>query len=51
MLNAWPQCSEPVTFGGGIAIEYGFFDDDGSARKYPRSSHVAYQRASVAAGS
>jgi hypothetical protein len=43
--------SEPVTFGGGMTIEYGFFVDAGSARKYPRSSHIGYHRASTAAGS
>ena len=21
--NAWPMCSEPVTFGGGIMMQYG----------------------------
>jgi hypothetical protein len=23
-LSAWPICNEPVTFGGGMTIEYGF---------------------------
>ena len=33
MSSAWPMCSEPVTFGGGMTIENGFFFDGSSGRK------------------
>jgi hypothetical protein len=32
-LRPWPMCSEPVTFGGGMTIAYGFLGEAGSARK------------------
>ena len=31
--SAWPMCSEPVTFGGGITIENGAFGACASAWK------------------
>ncbi|CAM5363760.1 hypothetical protein SAVIM40S_07366 [Streptomyces avidinii] len=31
--KAWPRCSEPVTFGGGMTIVYGGFSLAGSAVK------------------
>jgi hypothetical protein len=42
--------SAPVTFGGGIAIEYGGFPESGSARVTPDSSHLRIQRGSTSAG-
>ena len=50
-MSAWPQWSEPVTFGGGMTIAYGRFGEAASARKYPRSSHKPYQRGSTLTGS
>ena len=47
-LRAWPMCSMPVTFGGGITTEYGVPPSDGSAWKYPFFSHIGYHLASAA---
>jgi hypothetical protein len=51
LLSAWPMCSEPVTFGGGITMQYGVPGRVASVWKKPRFSHSGYQRASAAAGS
>ena len=51
LLSAWPMWSEPVTFGGGMTMQYGFALENGSARKYPRSSHTPYQVSSAWRGS
>ncbi len=32
-VKAWPMCRAPVTFGGGITMQYGVFGEAGSARK------------------
>ena len=33
LLSACPMCSEPVTLGGGITMQYGFFGEAASAWK------------------
>ena len=33
LFSAWPMWSEPVTFGGGMTMQYGFALEKGSARK------------------
>ena len=38
----------PVTFGGGIGMQYGGPSPEGA--KYPCASHLAYQRVSMSAG-
>ncbi len=43
-LSAWPMCSEPVTFGGGITMLKRGLPDEGSALKAPMDSQNAYQR-------
>ncbi len=50
-VKAWPMCSDPVTFGGGITIAKAGLSDAGSARKNPLSSQKAYQRRSTSLGS
>src|SRR4030095_6822833 len=47
--NACPMCSEPVTFGGGIMMQYGLPLPRGS--KYPACSHSRYSDCSSACGS
>jgi hypothetical protein len=42
--------SAPVTFGGGIAMEYGGLPEAGSARVTPEASHLWIQRGSTSAG-
>ena len=47
-VSAWPRCREPVTLGGGRTMEKAGRDRSfSSAWKYPRSSHVRYQRGST----
>ena len=45
LLSAWPICSEPVTFGGGITMEngfaFGFFFSAAPARKAFAFSHAS----------
>src|SRR5258708_9408522 len=48
--SAWPTCSEPFTFGGGITIVNGGAADDASAVNRPRSSQNRYRRTSTSAG-
>ena len=50
-VKAWPMCSEPVTFGGGMTIAKRGFFDCGSAVKNPLFSQKAYQRRSTSFGS
>src|SRR5690242_10991874 len=47
--HACPMCSDPVTFGGGIAIVYGSRSARAPtpARKYPPSSQNRYHRGST----
>ena len=33
LFSAWPMWREPVTFGGGMTMQYGFALEKGSARK------------------
>ena len=49
LLKAWPMCSAPVTFGGGIMIENGCAPGFAfaPARKAPASAHAAEIRASL----
>ena len=39
LSSAWPTCSEPVTFGGGMTIEKAGLGDEASALKSPFSTH------------
>ncbi len=50
-VNAWPMCSDPVTFGGGMTIAKGVLPDVGSARKNPSLSQNSLQRGSTSFGS
>ena len=51
-LSAWPMCSEPVTFGGGTAIEkFSAASPSGSGLKMPASIQRANTRDSTSAGS
>jgi hypothetical protein len=50
LLSACPMCNSPVTFGSGIMTAYGRLAS-GTAWKYPRAIHAAYQRFSVSPGS
>jgi hypothetical protein len=43
--------STPVTFGGGMTMEYAGFGEAGSAAKQPFCSQKAYHFASMAGGS
>ena len=47
------MCSEPVTFGGGMTIEYGFAPGSAAApaRNACRASHSSVMRGSIAAAS
>src|SRR6185369_9786910 len=45
------MCSAPVTFGGGITMEYGFLSEVAAARKYPLVSHSKYHLFSTSWGS
>eukprot|EP00982_Pelagococcus_subviridis_P005107 29475-Pelagococcus_subviridis.AAC.7 len=45
---AWPMCSAPVTFGGGIAIVNGSPTASSEGLKHPCDSHHSYRRSSVA---
>mmetsp|Transcript_8804 Transcript_8804/g.16290 ORF Transcript_8804/g.16290 Transcript_8804/m.16290 type:complete len:210 (-) Transcript_8804:235-864(-) len=48
---AWPMCSLPVTFGGGIEMTKHCWSESPSAGlKYPDSSHHLYSRSSTSAG-
>src|SRR5690554_5669757 len=53
LLKAWPICSAPVTFGGGIMMENGLASGPAlaPATKASRLSHRSRIRASAAAGS
>ena len=51
VLIAWPRCSAPVTFGGGMTMLYGSPDLAGSAAKHFSSSQTRVASASTAAGS
>src|SRR5512135_1414901 len=48
-LSAWPMCSEPVTFGGGMTMLNRGLSDSGLARNAPLDSQNAYQRGSTSA--
>src|SRR6266571_4265092 len=48
--RAWPMCSEPVTFGGGITIVYAGRSLPASARKYPADTHRSYLGCSTSPG-
>src|SRR5215469_1198448 len=48
--RAWPICSEPVTFGGGITMVYDGAFEPASAVKYPASTHASYRRGSTSPG-
>jgi hypothetical protein len=50
-VKAWPMCSDPVTFGGGITIAKGGLPERGSALKNPLFSQKAYHRRSTSFGS
>ena len=51
-LSAWPMCSAPVTFGGGIAIEkFSSGDPSGSGCKRPEASQRSNTRGSASPGS
>ena len=51
-LSAWPMCSAPVTFGGGIAIEkFSSGEPSGSGWKSPDCSQRSNTRGSASAGS
>src|ERR1700712_1164009 len=51
-LSAWPMCSAPVTFGGGIAIEkFSAGEPSDSGWKIPDSSQRATMRGSTSEGS
>src|SRR5437667_6801459 len=51
LLIACPRCSAPVTFGGGITMQYGSPGAAGSAWKHPSASHTRYASDSTDAGS
>jgi hypothetical protein len=52
LLRAWPMCSEPVTFGGGITMVKGTASRRSGrpALKARLSSHTTDMRASISAG-
>ena len=51
-LSAWPMCSTPVTFGGGIAIEkFSSGAPAGSGWKARTASQRSNTRGSASAGS
>ena len=51
-LSAWPMCSAPVTFGGGIAIEkFSSGVPSASGVNQPPSIQLAKTRPSTSAGS
>ena len=51
-LSAWPMCSAPVTFGGGIAIEkFSCGEPSGSGWKRPDCSQRSNTRGSASEGS
>src|SRR5438552_269471 len=50
LLIACPRCSAPVTFGGGITMQYGSPGAAGSAWKHPSASHTRYASDSTDAG-
>ena len=41
LFSAWPMCSEPVTFGGGMTIENGSAAGSALGAKAPEPSHMA----------
>src|SRR5580704_11947175 len=47
----WPMCSEPVTFGGGMAIDQCGRGSFTSARKSFSSNQYVAQRSSISCGS
>src|SRR5687768_10945833 len=51
LLRTCPSVSTPVTFGGGMTIEYGGFGEFGSATKNLFSSQYWYHRSSTDCGS
>ncbi len=51
LFSTWPIVKIPVTFGGGMTMEYGGFAEDGSAMKQPCSSQAAYHLSSTVSGS
>ena len=51
MVSAWPMCSSPVTFGGGMIIVNGVLERSISGVKYPLSFQNLYIRCSTAPGS
>ena len=51
LLRTWPIVSMPVTFGGGMTMEYAGFVDCASATKHFRSSQNWYHLSSTDCGS
>src|SRR5215831_2715356 len=48
--SAWPMCRDPVTFGGGITMEYAGAGAAASAANRPRATQSSYRRASTSPG-
>ena len=51
LSRAWPMCSFPVMFGGGITVVNGFLLRSASAWKYLFSHHFSYSFSSICLGS
>ena len=51
LFSTCPSVSTPVTFGGGMTMEYAGLSDSGSAVKQPSASQYAYHFSSTACGS
>ncbi|OPZ61761.1 MAG: hypothetical protein BWY88_00095 [Synergistetes bacterium ADurb.Bin520] len=52
LSSACPRWRDPVTFGGGMTMQKGFFPSSwGSARKRSSAIHAAYRRSSMGFGS
>ena len=49
-LSAWPTCSDPVTFGGGMTMVNGSLSEAASAVKYPFFTHRSYSSPSTSTG-
>ena len=43
LFSAWPMCSEPVTFGGGMTIENGSAAGSSVGAKAPEASHCGVE--------
>ncbi len=50
-VSAWPRWRLPVMLGGGSTMLKAGLVECGSARKYPRSIQIGYQRCSTSVGS